>query len=80
MNHGDIVAWTSVPDGIARPIKVSLKKTIKKLDLTGDRPLTRAEARKLKRWWESNGWSVSLSKVSNNRFFVKASKEVYDRS
>ena len=73
--HGEIVAWTTIPDGVRRPIRVSCKTRMRRLDLTGDRPLTFREARKLKRWWHRNLWSANLIKVSRNRFAVIALKE-----
>lgn len=44
------------------------------IDLTGDRPLTLRDARKLARWWQANGFSASLRKVGPDRFSVKASR------
>lgn len=45
-----------------------------RLNLTGDRPLTLRQARKLARWWQNNGWSANLRRVG--RFFeVTASKQ-----
>lgn len=46
---------------------------MRRLDLTGDRPLTLREARKLRAWWQGL-WSVDLIKVRHNRFRVIASK------
>lgn len=46
----------------------------KRLDLTTDRPLKLADARKLKRWWESHGWSVELFKKPRGLFGVVATK------
>jgi hypothetical protein len=44
-----------------------------RLDLTGDRPLTLREARKLRAWWQGF-WSVELIRVARNRFNVIATK------
>lgn len=30
----------------------------KKINLTGDRPLSKGEADKLAKWWQSKGWDV----------------------
>lgn len=45
----------------------------KTLDLTGDRPLTLREARKLARWWNQNSlYDCTLTRVRRNRFHVTA--------
>jgi hypothetical protein len=36
-----------------KPMLVKYKKSFKKFDLTGDRPLAKSEAQKLSRWWAS---------------------------
>ena len=46
----------------------------KVLDLTGDSHLTLREARKLKRHWESRGWSADIKSVGRGRFSVSATK------
>lgn len=40
---------------------------MKLLDLTGDRPLTRCEARRLANWWNASGWTAVIKPVG--RYF-----------
>jgi len=51
-----------------------VSNSTKTLDLTGDRPLTYREARKLKHWWEGGIWSCDMIRVRRNRFRVIASR------
>lgn len=44
-----------------------------RLDLTGDRPLTYREARKLRAWWQGSH-SVELIWVRRNRYRVIATR------
>lgn len=48
---------------------------LKKLDLTGDRPLTYIDAVLLAKWWrEYSLYDTKLIKVSKNRYQVLATK------
>jgi hypothetical protein len=53
---------------------VAARYAAKTLDLTGDRPITKTEAKKLKRWWESNGYSVTMTKAPRGLFYLHGSK------
>ena len=72
----EVAGWTDV-GGVRRPIIVKHLTITKTLDLTGDRPLTRGEARKLFKWWHGGRFSAEIIKVRRNRYMVLAHKVEY---
>jgi hypothetical protein len=48
-------------------------RAVKKLDLTGDRPLREGDARALARWWTDYGWDCSVRRAGRY-FYVTATK------
>lgn len=70
------VAWAGHP---IRPIFAKTRKTFRRLDLTGDRPLSKKEARLLAKWWNSQPQFSCVLEKSGRFWRVFADKMVYEQ-
>jgi endonuclease YncB( thermonuclease family) len=65
-----ITAWSDVGSpGTPYPIITRTEFKLKKVSLTGDRPLIKKEARLLAEWWYNNTTCHSVEVVKNGKFY-----------
>jgi hypothetical protein len=69
------VAWAGQPP---HPIFAKNRRTFHRLDLTGDRPLSKKDARLLAKWWGSQPQFSYVLEKSGRFWRVFADKVVYE--
>ena len=60
-----------------QPIIVKTEESVHRLDLTGDRPLTKKDARKLAAWWGSHPLFNCILEKAGRYWRVFADKTIY---